>query len=258
MWHHSSSWLDHLAIVTWAVEPDRLARQLPAGWEPLHWQRSGIEVALVSMVSFRDRDFRFNFWPWTRLRCGQINYRAYVRHGEQTGVWFFGTSLDSRLVAVPRAMWKMPWHHERIQVSAVWQGDRLDNMQVRAAGEWGAADVDLVAADGPVGSPPMADLAVGADLSSVLVDPVIGWYPRTNGGVGRYSVAHAPMQMAPCRASTAHSAVFERLDLVGPHDHPIDARATRQIRFDIHTPPHRLAGPSEASGSTTGGLGRGS
>ncbi len=249
MWHHSSSWLDHLAIVTWAVDPGRLARLLPADWVPLRWERSGTDVSLVSMVSFLDRDFRFNFWPWTRLRCGQINYRAYVRHRDQTGVWFFGTSLDSRLVAVPRALWKMPWHRDHIQVSAVWHGDRLDHMQVHASGPWGGADADLVTANGPVGAPPIAGLAMGADLSDVLVDPFIGWYGRTNGGVGRYSVAHDHMKMTPCRALSARSAVFERLGLIGPHTHPIDARATRQIRFDILTPPRRLTGPSQAAGA---------
>lgn len=239
-WHDSSSWLDDLAIVTWAVEPERLAQHLPAGWEPLGWKRSGTDVALVSMVSFRDRDFRFNFWPWTRLRCGQINYRAYVRHGDQTGVWFFGTSLDSRLVSVPKTLWKMPWHLDRIDVSSTWRGDRLDGMQVRARGAWGDADAELVAEGGPVGSPPMVGLTLGEDLSQVLVDPFVGWYGRTTGGVGSYSVAHAPMRMAPCRVLSARSAVFERLGLIEPNDHPIDARATRQIRFQIHTPPRRL------------------
>lgn len=245
-WHHSQTWLDDLVIVTWAVDPQLLAEQLPNGFEPLTWPRAGTPVALVSMVAFRDRDFHFRFWPYTRLQCGQINYRAYVRHRGLTGVWFFGTSLDSRLVAVAQRLWRMPWHHDRIDVAAQWQGDRLARMTVRANGPWGNADLDLVGAAGPVGSPPIPGLAMGQELTEVLTDPVRGWFRRTDGRVGRYSVAHAPMIMSPATVVTARSAVFERLGLIAPGVAPIDARATPAIRFDVHTPPTPLPPPRPA------------
>lgn len=239
-WHHSRTWLDDLAIVTWAVDPEVLAASLPDGFEPLTWPRAGTPVALVSMVAFRDRDFHFRFWPHTRLQCGQINYRAYVRHGGLTGVWFYGTSLDSRLVAVAQRLWRMPWHHDRIDVAAQWAGDRLTRMTVQANGPWGDADLDLTQAAGPVGSPPIPDLAMGRDLTDVLTDPVRGWFRRTDGRVGRYSVAHPPMLMSPATVGRARSAVFERLGLVTPDAAPLDARATRAIRFEVHTPPRQV------------------
>lgn len=110
-WCHATSWLDSLCIVTWAVDPATLAALLPVGFSPLTRSLGdGNPRGLVSMVGFRDRDFHFNFAPWLPIGCGQVNYRAYVEFNGQSGVWFFGTSLDNATVAVPRAIWGMPWH----------------------------------------------------------------------------------------------------------------------------------------------------
>jgi transposase InsO family protein len=68
----------------------------------------GAPKALVSVVPFLDQDFHFVRCPWPKSRFGQTNYRAYVIDGK-TGehvVWFFGTSLASFLVVVPRVAWK--------------------------------------------------------------------------------------------------------------------------------------------------------
>ena len=59
-WHHASSELDHFAIISYRVEPDLVARHLPAGvvLEVFRFD-DGVCGALVSAVVFRDRDFHF-------------------------------------------------------------------------------------------------------------------------------------------------------------------------------------------------------
>ena len=96
--------LDHFALVTFAVDPERLAAVLPRGLEPevrrLDDER---ERGFVSAVSFRDVDFRFAMAPWLRVSFFQTNYRAYVRGPDgRRAVFFFGTTLDSPLAALPR------------------------------------------------------------------------------------------------------------------------------------------------------------
>ena len=86
----------------------------------------------------------------------------------------------------------------------------------------------------------MPGLVPTTNLSDILVDPEIGWFERTGGGIGRYTVAHARMRMVRAEVVRARSVVFERLGLIAPGDEPVDARAIRQIRFQIHTPPRRL------------------
>src|SRR3954454_6693547 len=115
-WCHASTGLDDFAIITWAVDPERLGALLPTGFVPD--VRAG--VGLVSAVAFQDDRFHFRFAPAPRISCGQVNYRAYVRHADETGVWFFGTSLDNALVSMPRIAWQMPWHRDRLQIEAEW------------------------------------------------------------------------------------------------------------------------------------------
>lgn len=228
---------------------------LPAGFVPLTWPWTGRsaptsatglphEAALVSMVAFTDRDFRFNFWPATSVACGQINYRAYVRHGGQTGVWFFHTSLDSRLVAVPRRLWGMPWHRDQVAVTARWRdpGPTLDFLEVAADGASGATRVRLSGVGRHPGVEPVPGLDLGGplEISDRYTDPTLGWFARPRGALRRYSVWHPRMRMVPARAVTARCALFERLGLIDADQKPVDARAIREVRFDVHTPPRRL------------------
>ena len=243
-WYHSSSWLDDLAIVSWAVPPDRLSAQLPPGFDPIVWSGpSGDPRSMISCVAFLDRDFRFQFWPWTQVRCGQVNYRAYVRHRGKAGVWFFGTSLDSSLVAIPRRLWRMPWHRDQVDVRAHWRRQRLDRYQARGSGPWAALQLDLTGAGEAPGIHPIPSLGMtaNAEISTIYTDPVQGWFRRTDGKIGAYSVWHPRMRMVPARVGTARCSLFERLGLIAAGAPPVDARVIREVRFEVHTPPGKLS-----------------
>jgi len=253
-WCHAATGLDDFAIVTWALDPDRLAAQLPAGFVPE--VRNG--AALVSAVAFLDDRFHFNAAPWPRISCGQVNYRAYVRRpgapsrpdetGEpggtdqpdETGVWFLGTSLDSPLVAVPRLLWQMPWHRDRLRIAATWSGDECRSWRLDATGAWGGAAVELRGTGRPFEPP--AGFVTPDEVSGVLLDPFVGWYARRDGsGVGRYSVWHQPLVLEQAEVVEARCQVFLDLDLLDPGDAPISAGLQRQVWFDVHTPPTRVA-----------------
>jgi uncharacterized protein YqjF (DUF2071 family) len=242
-WFHSSSWLDDLAIVSWSVPLDRLAAQLPKGFEPIAWPtESGTELGLVSCVAFQDRDFRFRFWPWTQVRCGQVNYRAYVRCRGEPGVWFFGTSLDHPLVVVPRRLWRMPWHRDQVAVRASWHGQRLDRYRVHGDGPWASLSLELTGVDVDPGIHPIPTLATSesGEISAIYTDPIRGWFRRTDGKLGAYSVWHSRMRMVPANVIDARSGLFEALGLISAEQPPIDARVIREVRFEVHTPPRRL------------------
>src|SRR5258708_5872228 len=90
--------LQHFAIVTYWVDPDQLRKHLHPRFEPDCVQvNGGPSRALVSVVTFLDKDFRFVACPWFKGSFGQTNYRAYVNdtHTGDHAVWFFGTCLDS-------------------------------------------------------------------------------------------------------------------------------------------------------------------
>lgn len=194
------------------------------------------------MVAFRSRGFHFRAAPFARISCGQADYRALVRRGEERGVWFFGGSLSSRLVDVAGTLWKMPWHYTSIDITAS-HGDATGRWKFDATGDWGTATVALIHTGRPFAAPDFGD---STEAASALVDPFVGWYPRRDGGVGRYSVWHEPLQLGEAIAETARCDVFEGLGLIDNEQQPISAGMQRRIRFDIHTPPTRVetASPS--------------
>ncbi|MFY0527117.1 DUF2071 domain-containing protein [Archangium gephyra] len=138
-WDVTTLLLD-FSIITYAVPPEALARHLPPDFEPDTFVLAdGRRVAFVSAVPFRDEEFRFGFAPFLRARMGQTNYRAYVRYRGERAVWFFGTSLDSFWVGVPRSLWKLPWHPARMrfQNALVRRGRALRALPPRHRGRMG-------------------------------------------------------------------------------------------------------------------------
>ena len=229
--------LEEFAIISWSVDPERLQRSLPPGFEADE-QRG---VANIAMVAFKNHGFHFRAAPFARLSCGQADYRAFVRHGDERGVWFFGGSLSSRLVSVATQLWKMPWHHDAIKIAASSTDDSTNDStndstgrwSLDAAGRWGGAAAVLT----PTGQAFPA-------APAPTINPLVGWYPRRDGGVGRYSVWHQPLQLREADAQVLRCDVFERLALIDRGQTPSAAGLQRRIEFEIHTPPTRLAPPS--------------
>lgn len=232
---HSATFLDRFAITTWAVAPDRLTAILPDGFEPERFEVDEREVALVSSVSFVDRDYRFRFAPFVKMACGQINHRCYVRRHGEPGVWFVGTSLDHPLVGVAQVLWSMPWHREPIETSASVTAGVVTDLRVRVIGDWGDTAVDAVDGGAGFAAPP-------ALRSPLVTDPLVGWYPRRDGRLGRYTVWHPPLgpELVALRPVEAWSAPFERLGLTERDQPPLGVTALPSCAFDVHTPPRRL------------------
>ncbi|MEV8638136.1 DUF2071 domain-containing protein [Streptosporangium sp. NPDC051023] len=235
-WYHAQTELDDFAIVSYRVPTGTLAGLLPEGFAPAEFAfADGGPAALVSAVAFRDRDFHFRFCPPMAIGCGQINYRAYVTAGSVQGVWFFGTSLDHPLAAVPRWLWGMPWRRTRIEIDADWEA-----APVRWSLAAGDAHCEAEELDAP---PAQLDGFTGEEhWKAMLTHPTIGWYRRRDGRIGSYSVWHPPMAPRHLTALSARFGVFERLGLTAPESVPHSILAQRTLHFDIHTPPGRFPG----------------
>ena len=237
-WCHAATELDQFAMVTYRVDPERLSALLPDGVEAdVFGFDDGTSAGLVSAVPFLDRDFHFRFFPLVKVACGQVNYRAYVTFGGERGVWFFGTSLDSVFVALPRWAWQMPWHRDLISIEATWDGDECRSWSFAATG-WGEGACRLSATGAPLERlDGFRDLEQTLEL---LTHPMVGWYQRRRGGLGRYSVWHDVLGVRPCAVAEARFGVFERLGLVEPDATPHSAVVARTVHFDVHTPPTRV------------------
>jgi len=232
--------LEHFAIITYAVEPERLARHLAPRFEPvcIRLNDGGIR-ALVSAVPFHDCDFRAARFPSPHLSFGQTNYRAYVQDRE-TGlhsVWLFGTTLDSVTVMVPRHLWKLPWHRGSIRFACDVEGDLYRRYQMTTRSTW--APVKLVLED--TGAP-INHLDGFPDQKTgmlILTHPLTGFYRRRDGALGSYKVWHD--RLAPHAGVCRHArfGLLDRLGLVRFEDQnrPYSVMLQHQTEFTIYLPP---------------------
>lgn len=231
--------LADFVIVTWAVEPSALARHLPPGFEPdVRVLDDGRRVALVSAVPFRDLDFRFSFAPWLRFRMGQTNYRAYVVREGRRCAWFFGTSLTRPFVVVPRWLWRLPWHGARMRFDVTWDGEVCTRYALMTRSDWAPLELALEGTNEPMER--LDGFADAEDTLVVLTHPLDGYFQRTDGRVGTYSIWHAPLVLRRARVTIAKVPLFERLGLVSSGQPPHSALVQRRTEFVIRLPPRVL------------------
>ena len=212
--------LQHFVIVTFRVPPAKLQAHLHPRFEPDCIEQDGVQWALISAVCFYDSDFRFVSFPWLKNNFGQTNYRAYVTDRE-TGehvVWFFGTSLDTPFVYIPRHLWQFPWHKAAMHFDCDYDkaAGRYRHFAIRTSNSW--ADIALDVTD--TGAAPLAlggfdELEAGLVL---LTHPLRGFFYRRDGKIGSFSVWHDRLQLTVGTPLRADFALFDKLDLVKKGD----------------------------------------
>ena len=233
--------LSHFAIVTYRVAPDVLRRHIHPRFEPDLIDCGGGEAALVSVVPFVDQDFRLARFPWLKGRFGQTNYRAYVTDTEtgEHAVWFFGTSLDSPAVFVPRHLWKLPWHKASIRFDCEYDArlGRYRSYRMVTNNSWADALLELEdTGAAPSALDGFADLETGLVL---LTHPRRGYYFRRDGRLGSYAIWHSRLRPTVGRVVEARFDLLNRLELVASGDvssvHSVLMQ--HQTDFTIYLPP---------------------
>ena len=230
--------LESFGIVTFDVDPQLLAAVLPVGLRPeVRTLDDGRSRGFVSAVTFRDVDFRFALAPAIRPSFVQANYRAYIRDPDRRqAVYFFGTTLDSVLVAMPRRVWRMPWYRGHASVEASWdEAGACGSYRYRCAGGWLGAEVELAGSSTPIGR--LDGFVDADDAAHILTHPLDGWFTRTDGRLARYEVWHPRIPLQLGTATRARYAVFTDLGLVAADATPHSVLLTRSIEFDVLLPP---------------------
>ena len=234
--------LSHFAIITYMVEPDALRVHTHDRFKlNCITARDGTQKALISAVPFFDQDFRFVSFPLLKWAFGQTNYRAYVTDSEtgEHAAWFFGTSLDSLSVNIPRFVWKLPWYKARIHFDVDYdqQLGRYKAYRMVTKSTWAPANLEIE----DLGTPPrnligFPDLETGLVL---LTHPLRGFFYRRDGKLGSYSIWHDRLQTTEGRVAAASFRLLQELGLV--HDGDVSGVHSVLIQhktdFTIYLPP---------------------
>ncbi len=234
--------LEHFAIVSYAVPAERVRPHVhPAFDLDCFPGPDGGQRVWVSMVPFEDQDFRFSAVPWLRFRFGQTNYRTYVidRATGRRAVWFFGTTLDSWTVAVPRYAWKLPWHRGHVRFDCHYDAaaSRYLRYKMTTRSDWAPVELELEDSGEPVtrldGLP---DLEAGL---VALTHPLIGVYYRRDGQLGAYHIWHDRLKCTAGSVVQARIGLFNRLGLVpfAEQRQPHSVLIQHRTEFTIYLPP---------------------
>ena len=126
-WLLSQQWSD-LLFAHWPVDPERLARTLPAGVEPDVLD----DQAWIAIVAFRMLGSRPAVGPPgpTLPPIPELNVRTYVRVGGVPGVWFISLDASSPFFAAAgRALYGLPYRVARM--TTISEGRRTHYMSSR-------------------------------------------------------------------------------------------------------------------------------
>lgn len=234
------STLRGFAICTYDVPVAALARLLPPFLTPeVVRLDDGRTRALVSAVTFRNEDFHVGFAPFVRLVAEQTNFRAYVRRGDARAVVFFGTTLGSPFVVMPRYLWRLPWAYGRHRVDfAFGAGGGCERYEWHARSEHGEERLVARGLGEPTGR--LDGFADAESTALVLTHPLVGYVRRRDGVQVTYSVDHEPLAMERARPEQARFELFERLGLVERGASPHSLLVMPETRFVVRLPPRRV------------------
>jgi len=235
----------HFALITHTLPAERLRPHIHERFEIQTFPIGGERLALMSAVPFLDEDFAFyRLAPFARMRFAQTNYRVYVKDRE-TGepcVWFFGTTLGGWVVNLARGLWRIPWHYARYEVDCRYDAaaGRYQRFRYTHASGWASADIELEdTGTSPGLLPGFADMD---EQTLVLTHPVKGFFYRTDGNLGTYSVWHEEIPLTVGRPVELHFSLYERLGLLGKDEmqRPHSVLICPKTTFEVHLPPRAV------------------
>ena len=190
----------------WPVDPDAVAAAVP---DPLAVAtRDGeawVTAVVLEMTGVELGPVRSPTRPFA-----QINFRTYVRHRGDLGVYFLSLDAGDALAArAGREVWSLPFHAADGEVR-----HREDTVLVRSRRRADGARFD--ARYTPVGEPSPAE---PGSLADFLIERH-RYYVETGDGVAAGEIERDPWQLSAVDAEIRTNALFETAGLDAPETDP--------------------------------------
>jgi len=227
----------HFALINYAVPKNCLEPYIPSErFEILEFDVDGRQQAMLSVVSFVDADFCFyRLFPWFKFYFPQTNHRLYVidkATGEPV-VWFFGTTLGSRVVHLARTLWRIPWFGARYHVDCLFDeiAGRYKTYQMQIKSDWCAAQIEIEDTGKPV--------ELSDDERLILTHPMDGYFYRLDGRVGGYAVWHELIPLTAGKPRQLYFSLYEKLGIMTKEEmqKPTSIFLCPRTPFEIYMPP---------------------
>lgn len=172
--------------------------------------------------------------PWVS-DFHEVNVRTYVHlDGAEPGVWFFSLDASNLLVvAAARALFRLPYHHARIEMEADAGGVDFRSERV------GAEDAACAVRYEPVGTP--APAAVGTQEHFLAERYVL--YTASEGRLWQAQVHHEPYPLQRARAELAREGLVAAAGIERPEGPPPLTHFAREVSVEIFA--LRDVGPAE-------------
>lgn len=225
----------HLAMVTYAVPPERVRPHVPPQFElDTRTDQQGKEHAFVSVVTFKNERMSMSLLPWLRLTFLQVNYRTYVRYQGNPGAWFFTVVLQSPLAHFQRQVFGAPAFTAPMRLTYDWDADRQHYRRYRfdSAAPRHTLHLEIEGVDKPAIADTM--FASPDEMAHFLTWRLVGYYRERKTHWGRsMTVWHEPMQPRCGVVRTATSTILDRLELVPTSEQSSPYAILLQPRIDF-------------------------
>lgn len=237
--------LRHFALINYTLPKSRLEKYIPQDrFEIQEFDLSGGRRAMLSVVPFLDEDFHFiHLFPFLHFQFAQTNHRVYVvdRETGESCVWFFGTTLGSQIVRIPRILWRIPWHHARYQVNCQYDSSllRYDRFHYSIESDWCRGIVDLADTGAALTLPD--GFSSMDEMTLILTHPLKGYFYRMDSKLGHYAVWHKRIKFTKGIANDLYFSLYEDLNLLSRPEmqNPHSVFICPETLFEILLPPRR-------------------
>jgi uncharacterized protein YqjF (DUF2071 family) len=220
--------LRNLLFVLHAVPPERLQPHIPRGLELDIRETPAGPSAFVAIVSVESGAA----FPYLLTGFRQVNFRAYVRHHKQPGVFFLRSWVSSRSAAAAMSL-AIPTEHADIEVklSAGEKPYRPYTLSARS----GEHEVDFTAVEdeaAPIGPFESRDEAVA------FFTHRLAGFTRTKDTVSIVRVSHPLMDPLTARIESAREDFWVEHGVLKPEEamHPAAVFIQPEIKFEMNLP----------------------
>jgi uncharacterized protein YqjF (DUF2071 family) len=216
-----------MLFVNYAIQPGRLRPLVPEQFE-LDTRDS---LAFISLVAFRNEEIKAGVLPLPEYN--QINYRAYISHGEEKAVYFFDMNVNSRVIATGTNFLGLPVDYEEIEIRTREEKTEDEKspktiLSVRSSGKQGLA----------VEAEARSDNVVDGVTAEFFTERPIGYVKAPAGGILKVTVEHEKIEVIHAKVRSARALFFESLGLLSEEEsnHPYSVFYARESLFNTSPP----------------------